>query len=40
MNKMKLETPNMTAENINKIAEMFPNCVTEMHIGGENQTWY
>lgn len=34
MNKMKLETPNMTAENINKIAEMFPNCVTEMHIGG------
>lgn len=30
MNKMKFETPDMTAENIEKIAELFPNCVTEM----------
>ena len=30
MNKMKFETPDMTAENIKKIAELFPNCVTEM----------
>lgn len=30
MDKMKLETPDMTAKNIDKIAELFPNCVTEM----------
>lgn len=30
MNKMKFETSDMTAENIEKIAELFPNCVTEM----------
>ena len=30
MEKMKFETPNMTAENIEKIAKLFPNCVTEM----------
>ena len=30
MEKMKFETPDMTAENIAKIAELFPNCVTEM----------
>ena len=30
MAKMKFETPDMTAENIEKIAELFPNCVTEM----------
>lgn len=34
MDKMKFETPDMTAENIEKIAELFPNCVTEMR--GEN----
>lgn len=27
---MKFETPDMTAENIEKIAELFPNCMTEM----------
>ena len=27
---MKFETPDMTAENIEKIAKLFPNCVTEM----------
>lgn len=30
MDKMKFETPNITSENINKIAALFPNCVTEM----------
>lgn len=30
MDRMKLETPDMTAENIEKIAALFPNCVTEM----------
>ena len=30
MDKMKFETPDMTAENIEKIAKLFPNCVTEM----------
>jgi len=29
MEKMKLHTPNFTDENIAKIAELFPNCVTE-----------
>lgn len=28
--KMKFETPDMTAGNVEKIAELFPNCVTEM----------
>lgn len=31
---MKFETPDMTAENIEKIAELFPNCVTEMRDEG------
>ena len=30
MDKMKFETPDMTAQNIDKIAAFFPNCVTEM----------
>ena len=30
MGKMKFETPDMTARNIDKIAALFPNCVTEM----------
>ena len=30
MDRMKLETPNLTAKNIDKIAALFPNCVTEM----------
>lgn len=30
MNKMKFETSDMTAQNIEKIAALFPNCVTEM----------
>ena len=30
MDKMKFETPDMTAENVDKIAALFPNCITEM----------
>ncbi len=30
MEKMKLETDNITEKNIDKIASLFPNCVTEM----------
>ncbi len=29
MEKMKMETPDMTAQNIDKIAAIFPNCITE-----------
>ena len=29
MKKLKLHTPNLTAENIDKLAALFPNCVTE-----------
>lgn len=29
MNKPKFETPDMTQKNIDKIAQMFPNCITE-----------
>ena len=30
MNKMSFESPNLTAQNIDKIATLFPNCITEM----------
>ena len=30
MDKMKFESPDMTTENIEKIAALFPNCITEM----------
>ncbi len=30
MGKMKFESPDMTAQNIERIAALFPNCVTEM----------
>ena len=29
MEKLKLHTPDLTAQNIDKLAELFPNCVTE-----------
>lgn len=29
MEKMKFETPDLTAENVEKIGALFPNCVTE-----------
>ena len=30
MHKPKFETPDLTSENIEKIAALFPNCITEM----------
>lgn len=30
MNHMKFESPDMTAQNIDRVAALFPNCVTEM----------
>ena len=30
MDKLKFETPDLTSQNINKIAALFPNCITEM----------
>ena len=30
MDKMKFESPDMTVQNIDRIAALFPNCVTEM----------
>ena len=29
MDKMKMESPDMTAQNIDRIAAIFPNCITE-----------
>lgn len=29
MDKMRMESVDMTAQNIEKIGEMFPNCITE-----------
>jgi adenine-specific DNA-methyltransferase len=29
MEKLKLHTPDLTAQNVEKLAELFPNCVTE-----------
>ena len=29
MDKMRMESVDMTAQNIDKIAELFPNCITE-----------
>ena len=36
MDKMKFETPDLTSENIEKIAALFPNCVTEMRDANGN----
>ena len=33
MNHMKFESPDMTAQNIDRIASLFPNCVTEASDG-------
>ena len=30
MDKMRMETPDLSAENVEKIAALFPSCVTEM----------
>ena len=39
MDKLKLETPNMTEKNIENIAKLFPNVITEAESvgGGENE---
>ena len=31
MDKMKMESPDMTAQNIDRIAALFPNCITEAY---------
>lgn len=36
MDKMKLESADITAQNIEKIAELFPNCITETKDGNGN----
>src|ERR1700722_7854440 len=33
MEKLKLHTPDLTAQNIEKVAQLFPNCVTETQDG-------
>ena len=30
MYKLQMQTPNLTSQNIDKIAALFPNCITEM----------
>ena len=30
MNRLRMESPDMTAQNIERIAALFPNCITEM----------
>ena len=30
MDKLRMESPDMTALNIDRIAALFPNCITEM----------
>lgn len=30
MDKLRMESPDLTAQNIDRIAALFPNCVTEM----------
>ena len=34
MDKMRMESVDMTAQNIDKIEEMFPNCITETYVRG------
>lgn len=29
MNKMRMESPDITAQNVERIGALFPNCVTE-----------
>ena len=35
MSKLKMHSPNLVDKNIEKIAEIFPNCITE--VKGENE---
>lgn len=38
MEKLKMHTPDFTDANIAKLAELFPNCVTEARDGEDNVT--
>lgn len=31
--KMKMESPDLTSQNIDRIAALFPNCITEIRGG-------
>ena len=33
MDKLRMESPDMTAQNIDRIAALFPNCITEASDG-------
>ena len=37
MDKPKFESPDLTSQNIDKIAALFPNCVTEIRGGGDGK---
>lgn len=43
MDKLRMESPDMTAQNIDRIAALFPNCITEMldeeHITPEKKVY-
>ena len=32
MDKMRMETPDLTAANVEKIGALFPNCITEDNV--------
>ncbi len=34
MEKLKMHSPNKVEENIEKIGQLFPNCITERKTGG------
>ncbi len=40
MEKMRMESVNITEKNIEKVAEIFPNCITETYVrGGVHQKY-
>lgn len=40
MDKLHMSTKNKVEENIEKIGQLFPNCITERKIGGGYRTLY
>lgn len=38
MEKLKLHSKNITSDNIDKIADLFPNCITESEVGENGAT--
>ena len=40
MEKLKMHSLNKVEENIEKIGQLFPNCITERKIGGGYRTLY